>query len=257
MRNAVTATSFRTRLRQGQRLLGTIASLPNPEVCEILAAAGYDWLFLETEHAPIGPLELQRMIIGAHGLSCVVRLPNHDEINIKRALDAGAAGIIAPQVNTAAQAELIVAAAKFPPQGKRGVGVARANQYGYAVGPYVAGANEDSAIIVQAEHIDAVHNIEAIVKVRGLDSIFIGPYDLSASMGKLGQLHDPEVVEAIEHVARTARAANLALGFFAASPELVLPQLHAGFTLVACGVDTVFLRDAAQKVCAALRDAPT
>jgi 2-dehydro-3-deoxyglucarate aldolase len=247
--------TFRTRLRRGDRLIGTIASLASPEVTEILAGSGYDWLFLEGEHAPVGPLEMQRMIMGAGTLPCVVRLPNHAEIEIKRALDSGAAGIIAPQVNTAAQAAAIVAFAKFPPQGQRGVGVSRANGYGYEVGAHVARANQDSAVIVQAEHIDAVHQIEEIVRVPGLDAVFVGPYDLSASMGKLGQLKDPEVVAAIAHVAAVTKNAGLALGFFATSPELVLPRLKEGFTLVACGVDTLFLRQGARAVSEMLKSA--
>lgn len=247
--------SFRARLRRGERLIGTIASLASPEVTEILAGSGYDWLFLESEHAPVGPLELQRMIMGAHAIPCVVRLPNHAEIEIKRALDAGAAGIIAPQVNTAAQAAAIVSYAKFPPEGRRGVGVSRANGYGYDVGPHVARANQESAVIVQAEHIDAVHQIEEIVRVPGLDAVFVGPYDLSASLGKLGQLEDPEVVQAIAHVAAVTKSAGLALGFFAISPALVLPRLLEGFTLVACGVDTLFLRQGARAVSEILRSA--
>jgi len=246
---------FRTRLRRGERLVGTILSLAAPEVAEIMAASGYDWLFLETEHAPLGPLDLQRMIMAAGEVPCVVRLPNHDEISIKRALDAGAAGIIVPQVNTASQVEAIVGYAKFPPTGRRGVGVTRANGYGYAVGEHVARANEASAIIVQAEHIDAVHHIEEIVRVPGLDCVFVGPYDLSASLGKLGRLDDPEVVAAIDHVARVTREAGLAVGFFATTPEAVLPRLAAGFSLVVCGVDTMFLRQGAEAVAAALKNA--
>lgn len=249
------STTFRARLRRGERLVGTIASLASPEVTEILADSGYDWLFLESEHAPMGALELQRMIMGARDLPCVVRLPNHAEIEIKRALDAGAAGIIAPQVNNAAQAAAIVAYAKFPPQGRRGVGVSRANGYGYDVGSYVARANQESAVIVQAEHIDAVHQIEEIVRVPGLDAIFIGPYDLSASMEKLGKLDDPEVVQAIAHVAAVTKSAGLALGFFATSPELILPRLLEGFTLVACGVDTLFLRQGARAISEILKSA--
>ncbi len=240
--------SFRSRLRRREVLIGTIASLNAPEAVEILASCGFDWLFLESEHAPLGPADLQHLIIAAHGLPCVVRLPNHDEIGIKRSFDAGAAGIIAPQVNTAAQAAAIVAYAKYPPLGRRGVGVARANGYGYTVAEHVARANDETAVIVQAEHIDAVSNIEAIVQVAGLDAIFVGPYDLSASMGKLGQLDHPEVVAAIARVAQVTLAAGLALGFFATAPEWVTPRMREGFSLVACGVDTLFLRQGAQRV---------
>lgn len=245
--------TFRTRLLRGERLIGTIASIAASEAVEILADCGFDWLFIETEHAPVGPAELHRMISAAPNIPCVVRLPNHDEINIKRALDAGAAGIIAPQVNTVEQARAIVAYAKYPPAGRRGVGISRANGYGYQVGDYAARANQDTAVIVQAEHIDAVINIDEIVAVPGVDAIFIGPYDLSASMGKLGQLSDPEVVAAINKIRDTALKAGLKLGFYANSPELVTPQLAAGFTLAACGVDVLFIRQGAKSVVEALK----
>jgi 2-dehydro-3-deoxyglucarate aldolase len=252
----MSGATFRTRLRRGDLLVGTIVSLAAPEVVEIIADCGFDWLFLETEHAPLGPLELQRAIIAARDVPCVVRLPNHEEIAIKRALDAGAAGIIVPQVNTAAQAREIVACAKYPPLGRRGVGVARANGYGYDVGGHVARANDETAVIVQAEHIESVRNIEDIAQTPGLDAIFVGPYDLSASMGKVGQLDDPDVLEAIAQVATAGRAAGLALGFFAAAPEPVLARRAEGFTLVACGVDTLFLRQAARAVRNSLTGAP-
>lgn len=249
------AHEFRARLRRGERLLGTIASLASPEVTEILADSGWDWLFLETEHAPVGPLDLQRMIMGARDVPCVVRLPDHQEISVKRALDAGAAGVIVPQVNTAAQAAAVVAYARFPPEGRRGVGVARANGYGYAVGPYVAAANAQSAVIVQAEHVDAVNHIEEIVRVPGVDCVFVGPYDLSASLHKPGQLDDPEVAGAIAHVAAVTREAGLALGFFATAAALVAPRIAQGFTLLACGVDTLFLREAANATLDHLKNA--
>ena len=114
-------------------------------------------------------------------------------------------------------------------------------------------ANTDTAVIVQAEHIDAVNNIEQIVAVPGIDSIFVGPYDLSASMGKLGQLSDPAVVAAIARVRDVTLSAGLQLGFFATSPDLVTPQLAAGFNLVACGVDTILLRQGARAVVDALK----
>lgn len=254
--SATPASGFRARLRRRERLIGAIVSLGIPEVTEIIATSGHDWLFLDAEHGPLGTLDLQRMIIGAGGVPCIVRPPNHADVEIKRALDAGAAGILVPQVNTAAQAAAIVASAKFPPEGQRGVGVSRANGYGYEVGAYVARANEELAVIVQAEHVEAVRNIEDIVRVPGLDAVFVGPYDLSASMGKVGQLDDPEVVAAITRVAEVTLAAGLALGYFATTPEAVYPRIAQGFTLLACGVDTLFLRQGALRMAEALRGAP-
>lgn len=245
--------SFRARLRRGDVLVGPMVCLSSPEVVEILCGAGFDWLFLEAEHAPASPLTLQHMMIAARDTPCVVRLPNHDEIWVKRALDMGAAGVIVPQVNTADQARAVVRFAKYAPLGQRGVGVSRAHGYGYAVADYIARANDDTAVIVQAEHIEAVRNIDAITGVPGLDAVLIGPYDLSASMGKMGQVNDPEVVAAIKVVADAARRNNLKLGFFGVSVEAVKPYLAEGFTLIAAGVDTMMLGQAASELCSALK----
>ncbi len=245
--------SFRERLRRGDLLIGPMVCLGSPEVVEILCGAGFDWLFLEAEHAPASPQGLKNMMIAARDVPCVVRLPNHDEIWVKRALDMGAAGVIVPQVNTAEQARAIVRYAKYAPEGQRGVGVSRAHGYGYAVADYIARANQDTAVIVQAEHIDAVRNIDAITDVPGIDAVLIGPYDLSASMGKMGQVNDAEVVAAIDTVARTARRKNLRLGFFGVSVDAVKSRLADGFTLIAAGVDTMMLGQAASEVCRALK----
>jgi 2-dehydro-3-deoxyglucarate aldolase len=245
--------SFRERLLRGDVLVGPMVCLSSPEVVEILCGAGFDWLFLEAEHAPATPQSLQHMMIAAGDTPCVVRLPNHDEIWVKRALDMGAAGVIVPQVNSAEQAREVVRFAKYAPVGQRGVGVSRAHGYGYAVVDYIARANQDTAVIVQAEHIDAVKNIEAITDVPGLDAVLIGPYDLSASMGKMGRVNDPEVVEAISVVARTAKRKNLKLGFFGVSVDAVKPYVESGFTLIAAGVDTMLLGQAASLLCKTLK----
>ena len=247
------SNSFRERLRRGDLLVGPMVCLSSPEVVEILCGAGFDWLFLEAEHAPASPQALQHMMIAARDTPCVVRLPNHDEIWVKRALDMGAAGVIVPQVNTAEQASDAVRYAKYAPLGQRGVGVSRAHGYGYAVADYIARANQETAVIVQVEHIDAVNNIEAITDVAGLDAVLIGPYDLSASMGKMGQVNDPEVVAAIDTVARTSQRKNLRMGFFGVSVEAVKPRLAEGFTLIAAGVDTMMLGQAASELCRALK----
>jgi 2-dehydro-3-deoxyglucarate aldolase len=123
------SASFRERLRRGDLLVGPMVCLTSPEVVEILCGAGFDWLFLEAEHAPASPQTLQHMMIAARDVPCVVRLPNHDEIWVKRVLDMGAAGVIVPQVNTAAQARDVVRYAKYAPMGGRGAGVSRAHGY--------------------------------------------------------------------------------------------------------------------------------
>jgi len=245
--------NFRSRLQRGDRLHGVILTIDAPEVVEMMAAVGFDWFFIDGEHAPLTPAALQRLIMAARDLPCVVRVPAHDEFWIKQVLDSGAAGIIAPMVNTPAQARSVVGRAKYPPRGTRGVGTSRALGYGYGIADYVARANDDVAVIVQIEHIEAVHNVAAIAATPGIDALFVGPFDLSLSMGKAGQVEDPAVVEAIAEIEAAGRAQGLPLGFFGVTPEAVAGWMHRGFTLIACGVDMMMLGAKAREVLGGLR----
>lgn len=245
---------FRTRLKNGEQLLGTLVTLASPEVVEILVNAGFDWLFIDCEHAPFDALGAQPLLQAAgERCSCVIRVPVGEEVWIKKALDIGAAGIIAPQVNTPEQAERIVRLCKYPPEGTRGVGIARAHRYGYGFQDYIERANQDIVVILQAEHVDAVNNIDAIVKVPGIDAILIGPYDLSASMGRTGLVADPAVKAAMKKVMNACRMAHIPLGAFGVSAKAVTGFIKEGFTLIAVGADVLFLGGAARETLEKLR----
>jgi 2-dehydro-3-deoxyglucarate aldolase len=247
--------SFRQRLKARELLVGTLISLGSPEVAEIMVDAGFDWLFLDAEHSALDTLELQRLLQGAGSTPGVVRVASSAEVPIKKALDIGAAGIIAPMVNSAEQAEQVVRWAKYAPLGTRGVGIGRAHGYGAKFQEYVQQANEQIAVIVQAEHIDAVNSIETIAQVAGVDAVLVGPYDLSASLGRLGEVRHPEVMDAIEHVTRVCRAAQLPLGIFGLSAEAVRPYIERGYTLITVGVDVVLMGDAAKQLLGRVRSA--
>lgn len=245
---------FRNRLLRGDLLVGTMVTLNSPEVTELLAGIGFDWLFIDAEHSPLTMIEIQHMVQAAgKECPCIVRLPEASEVPVKQALDIGAAGIIAPLVNSARQAEDIVRMAKYAPDGSRGVGVSRAHRYGLGFQEYLDGANEETAVIVQVEHIDAVANIESIARVRGIDAVFVGPYDLSASLGKLGQVNDPEVQGAIETVTEVSLQAGIKLGIFGLSAKSVRPFIDRGYTLIVAGIDTMMLGSAASQLLADLR----
>jgi 2-keto-3-deoxy-L-rhamnonate aldolase RhmA len=221
---------------------------------ELLATAGFDWLFFDGEHGPFGALEMQAMLQAAGpDTPCLVRVPSHDEASIKKALDIGAAGIVVPQVNTAEAAADVVGRAKYAPQGVRGVGIARAHSYGLRFQEYMESANENVAVVVQAEHHEAVANIEAIVRVPGVDAVLVGPYDLSASLGIPGQIDDPAITGAIDRVSEACLAAGVRLGIFGLSAEAIQPYLKRGYTLIIAGVDTVMLGQAAGEMIAELR----
>jgi len=246
--------NFRRRLLQGDLLAGTMMTLKSPEIVEMMAGIGFDWLFLDAEHASYSTGDLQALLQAAGPeLACVARLAAGDEVSIKKALDIGVDGIIAPQINSAENAEHVVRCAKYSPMGTRGVGIARSNLYGLEFQESIKTANENITVVVQAEHIDAVKNIRSIVKVKGLDAVMVGPYDLSSSMGKLGQVDDPEVVGAIDEVTKACHDAGVRLGIFGVSAEAVAPYIEKGFTLVFAGCDTLLLGQAAKDLLTDLR----
>lgn len=239
-------TGFAQRLRRGETLIGAFICLPAPESAEIFAVLGYDWLILDTEHGPFGPLTAQRMIQAAGGrCGCVVRVPALDEVWIKKALDTGADGVLVPLVNTAEEARRAAAACRYAPAGTRGMGGARCHHYGAKFAEYVAAANESLAVIVQAEHALAVRHIEAIAAVPGVDAVFVGPYDLSASLGKPGRLDDPEVTAAIGRIRDAVRRAGRGLGIYCGSAAEAVRYRGQGFTLIGLGTDLAHLTRAA------------
>jgi 2-keto-3-deoxy-L-rhamnonate aldolase RhmA len=246
--------TFRKNLKAKKLLFGTMVTLPTASTAEILASLGFDWLFVDGEHGPLEAAEMLSILqtVGDKA-ACLVRVPYADEVHIKKVLDLGAAGIIAPQVNTALHAANVVKWSRYSPLGSRGVGLARAHGYGMSFQEYVQTANDQIAVVVQAEHKDAVENIEAIVKVEGVDAVLLGPYDLSASLGKMGQIDAPEVVEAIEHITQTCLKANMPLGYFGVNAEAVKPFIAKGYTLIVSGVDTMLLGTAAKRLLEKLR----
>lgn len=247
-------TTFADQLRRGDLLLGTLISLPSPEVTEILAHAGFDWLFIDAEHGAFNPQQAQSLLQAAGDCPCVIRVPATDDIWIKKALDCGAAGIIVPQVHTAEQAGQIVRSAKYSPTGSRGVGIGRAHKYGMEFEDYIKKANRETAVILQAESRSAIDNIDSITAVKGVDAILIGPYDLSASLGKIGQVTDREVTQAINRVAQACKAADVRLGIFGVNAAAVKPWMKKGFTLITAGVDTLFFIKSAKEILAELRE---
>lgn len=245
--------SFRERLRGRDRLIGTIISLPAPEVAEVMAAAGFDWLFIDMEHSALDFQTTQRLIQAADSrTACIVRVPSPHEAWFKKCLDMGPSGVMIPQVNSVEQAKAVIKACKYPPLGQRSVGMARAHGYGMAFEEYVARANDETAIVIQIEHIDAVDQIEGIAKLDGIDALLIGPYDLSASLGKTGKFDDPQFRDAISRVEQCARAEGLPLGIFGANVAAVEDYVKSGYRLIAVGLDTMLLGESARAIVTSL-----
>ncbi len=245
---------FRARIRAGETLVGTILSVVNGAVAEIMAQSGADWLFVDGEHGAMGVRDIEALLQAAQPYCpCVVRVPAADDVAIKQIVDLGPDGIIVPLVNDAETARRVVDAAKYPPAGARSVGVGRAHAYGPEHGDYLSRANDELSVIVQIEHATGVENAEAIAAVPGVDAIFVGPYDLSGSLGIPGRVDDERVQQRISRVLEVGNAAGVAVGIFGATAEAVRPRIDQGFQLIVSGVDTALLAGAVRDLVAKLR----
>lgn len=246
--------TFREKLRGQKPLLGTIVSLPSPELSELLSLAGFDWLFIDMEHGTMSISDAQRMLQATkNDCSAVIRVAENNPILIKQALDIGADGVIVPLVNTASEAKQAVDSARYPPVGKRSAGIARAHNYGMNFADYIQRANDSVAVIIQIEHEEAVRNLDDILAVDGIDGVFIGPYDLSGSMNKLGDVFSEPVQEAMRTVKAKCRKKGIPIGLFLQKPDTIQAELASGTTFLAVGTDTFFVWSGAKQVLESVR----
>jgi len=253
---ALPPNSFKAALAEGRPQVGLWSSLCSNITAEILAESGFDWILIDTEHAPNevpGVLsQLQAMRGGT--AEPVVRCAWNDTVLMKRILDIGARSILVPFVQNAQEAEAAVAATRYPPLGRRGVSVApRANRYG-RVSDYHRKAHLDICVLVQVETRAAVGQIEAIAAVDGVDGIFIGPSDLAADLGHLANTRHPEVQGLIAQSCARIRAAGRGAGMLTGDPEEAARYFDMGFTFVAVGSDLGILAQGAAKRAADLRE---
>ena len=225
--------------------IGSWITLNHFSIAEIMADAGFDWLCIDMEHTVIDYFEAQQLIaiIQSKGIKAFVRVGENNNRIIKRVLDAGADGIIVPMVNSKEDAIKAIDAVKYPPKGKRGVGLARAQKYGFGFAEYKDIDAENIRLIVQIEHIDAVNNLEDILSLEDVDGTFIGPYDLSGSMGKPGQYNDDDVKLVLGKYERIVRKHDKLIGFHVIQPDyqLVLDKIEKGYNFIAFSLDTLFL----------------
>jgi len=225
--------------------IGSWITLNHFSIVEIMADAGFDWLCVDMEHSVIDYYEAQQLIatIQSKGIKAFVRVGENNTRIIKRVLDAGADGIIVPMVNTKEDALKAIDAVKYPPKGKRGVGLARAQKYGFGFEEYRDLYADNIQLIVQIEHIDAVNNLEKILSLEEIDGTFIGPYDLSGSMGKPGRFDDEDVKEVLNRYEEIALKYDKLIGFHVVPLEykLVQEKINRGYNFIAFGFDAFFL----------------
>ena len=241
----------RARLKAGEAVVGTWLGVPSPISARFMAQLGFDYLTVDMEHQPIGIETAAAMfaVIAAAGVTPLARVPWNTGENIKRVLDCGAHGIVVPMVNTRAEAEAVVAAAKYPPDGVRSVGGAlHAMNFGTDPATYYARANGEILVVVQAESPEGVANAAEILSVPGIDAVFIGPNDLLAQMGQTPRMESdaPQFVEALEHIVRTADRFGVAPGIHTANNEMCGRRMAQGFRFMAIASDARFMVAGAQ-----------
>ena len=231
--------------------VGSWITLAHPAIAEIMAKAGFDWLAVDMEHSVITIREAEELIrvIDLAGVVPLVRLTSNNPDQIKRVMDAGAHGIIVPMVNSARDAINAVEAIKYPPMGKRGVGLARAQGYGTQFKKYMKWEKAGSTVIVQIEHIDAVYNLEEIFSIDGVDGYIIGPYDLTCSMGIPGQFEHSDFISAMEKIQFVANKMNIMGGIHVIEPEpdQLKQRIEEGFRFIAYSLDIRMLDVASRK----------
>jgi 4-hydroxy-2-oxoheptanedioate aldolase len=242
---------FKRAIKSGQTQFGLWLGLPDSICAEICAEAGFDWLLIDTEHAPYSLRDVQNHLqaIQPYNVPALVRPVEGNTALLKQLLDVGAQTLLVPMVNTAEQARQLVRDIHYPPTGIRGLGtsMARAARWN-AIKDYAQKANDEICLIVQAETTEAMENLAEIAAIEGVDGIFIGPADLSASMGYVGQPNHPEVMTAIEDGFKTILAAGKAAGVLAINADLADGFAEKGASFVGVGVDVALLSNATRQL---------
>ena len=250
LKGNITMRGLKKKLKNSTLTIGSWMTIGHPAVAEIMARSGFEWLTIDMEHSPLSIAQCQELIrvISLCGLDSLVRVGANDPLEIKRVMDAGATGVIVPMVNTAEQAKAVVAAVKYPPVGHRGVGLARAQGYGMSFKEYLRWVHEESVVIVQIEHIDAVKNIEQILSVKGVDGFIVGPYDLSGSMGIPGNFDDNRMLQAMRDILKFSGRQRMSAGIHVVSSDSaqVKVMIKQGFKFIAYGVDFLFLGESSR-----------
>ena len=243
----------RAKLKRGEPAIGTWLTLPSTIVAQLMAKTGFDWLTVELEHSPTSFETAAQMfaITAASGCVPLARVPINSVENIKRVLDTGAWGIVVPMVNSRAEAEAVVKAARYRPIGERSIGGAmHAANFGTDAATYYARANEEILVVVMAEHVDAVENIGAILSVPGIDCVFVGPNDLHASMGLAPSFDSdaPQFNEALKKILAHAKARGIAAGIHVTDAAQARRRIAEGWQFIAVISEAGFMLSKAAEI---------
>ncbi len=250
--------TFKRALQAGETQIGVFLGLCDPYSTELMAGTGFDWLLIDGEHAPNTPESVMRQLqaIAAYPVRTVVRTVDHDPARIKQYLDVGVQTLLVPMVESADEARALVRAMRYPPNGIRGVGTALARAARWnGVDGYFARADAEMCLIVQVESRAGLAALDDILAVEGIDAVFIGPADLAASLGHLGNPGHEEVKTVIADALARIRQSGKGAGVFSADPAAAARYLESGASFIAVGVDTLLLRNAAVALAARFKDA--
>jgi 2-keto-3-deoxy-L-rhamnonate aldolase RhmA len=242
---------LKDKLANNDIVIGTWLQIPSPSICEIAAHQKLDWIAVDMEHTEIGYETIANMFRGLNGTQTapMVRVRSNDSLDIRRALDIGAEGIIVPLIETPEEAKKAVEYCKYPPYGERGYAFCRANNWGGKFSDYSENANDNISVFVMIESKKAVQSIDEILNVEGLDGVFIGPYDMSASYGVVGQVNSDLVIQGCQKVLEACKKHNKIAGLHIVSPDedIIRENIRKGFRLIAIGIDTVFIINGIKK----------
>ncbi|MGI9368640.1 MAG: HpcH/HpaI aldolase family protein [Ruegeria sp.] len=247
---------FLHAIRNGKPQIGLWLSLANPFAAEVAAGAGFDWVLIDMEHSPndLSSVMAQLQVFAAYPTTPLVRPDWNDQVKVKRLLDAGAPGLLFPMVQSPEEAAAAVAAARYPPNGTRGVaGTTRANAFG-RVQDYFTRIEDETAILVQAETQDALARVDDIAGVKGVDGVFFGPADIAADMGLLGQPMHDDVWNTILPAAKRLIAKGVPVGTLVMDPAFARRLISEGFSFVACGSDVGLLARGSDNLISSMRE---
>ncbi len=234
--------------------IGSWINSASPVVAEEMAYSGFDFLTIDAEHSSVGTYHTQLLIqaieTGSRRCNPLVRLPSKDPFIVKKYMDLGAAGVIAPFVMNAKEARNVVGSVKYPPEGSRGVGFARSNKYGIDIDNSLRDDNSKSFVCIQIEHINAVKNLNSILKVKGLDAVMIGPYDLSASMGIAGDLTNKKLLDVQKKVLKACQKNKIIPGIHVVKPNIeeTINRIREGFQFVAFSLDITIVSETSKNI---------
>ena len=239
---------IREKLSRGQPSIGSWIQIPHSSIAEIMGAAGFDWVAIDLEHGSVDTSQLPDLFraLELGGTLPLARISSSSMHSCKSALDAGAAGIIVPMIESAKELEDVMQFSKWPPVGQRGVGYSRANLFGKNFEKYSTGEGVSPLIIAMIENLTALNQLDEILDVEGLDAVFIGPYDLSASMNMLGQFDNKVFIDALDLIIKRCNEKNIACGIHVIDPDYssVIQKISLGYRFVAFSLDSVFLNSA-------------